>query len=76
MEKFERAKNLLSDDFFLEVVNTLKATQVDTIINSEYEDIDKRERAYQYIQMLDSFVSHITSISDDQKIKRMKWKIL
>jgi hypothetical protein len=39
MEKFELAKNLLSDEFFLEEMEALKQSELLNIVNSAPEDI-------------------------------------
>jgi hypothetical protein len=39
MEKFELAKNLLSDDFFLEEMEAMRQSELLNIVNSAPDDI-------------------------------------
>ena len=72
----ERAKTLLDDEFFQEVMDVLKKQQIDVIINSSENDCDLRENSYRNIRVLDLIVAHLQGIADSNKIKEKRWKIL
>ena len=76
MEKFELAKNLLSDEFFLEEMEALKQSELLNIVNSAPEDIEARELAYIKIHALQSIKGHFESIAATGQIVRKRWKIL
>ena len=76
MEKFEHAKNLLSDDFFLEEMEALKQSELLNIVNSAPEDIEARELAYLKIHALQSIKGHFESIAATGQIVKKRWKIL
>lgn len=76
MDKSERAATLLDDEFFQEIVTTLKNSEISAIINSNENDSDLRENSYKTIRVLDALVAHIQSIADNAKIKDKRWKIL
>ena len=76
MEKFELAKNLLSDDFFLEEMEALKQSELLNIVNSAPEDIEARELAYLKIHALQSIKGHFESIAATGQIVSKRWKIL
>ena len=76
MEKFELAKNLLSDDFFIEEMEALKQSELLNIVNSAPEDIEARELAYLKIHALQSIKGHFESIAATGQIVKKRWKIL
>ena len=76
MEKFELAKNLLSDEFFLEEMDALKQSELLNIVNSAPEDIEARELAYLKIHALQSIKGHFESIAATGLIVSKRYKIL
>jgi hypothetical protein len=72
----EWANNLLNDDFFLKVMNDLKNQQISVIINTNRDEVDEREAAYNHIKTLDLFVGHLQGIAAETKIQEKKWRIL
>lgn len=76
MEKFELAKNLLSDDFFIEELESIKQTELLNIVNSAPDDIKGRELAYLKIHALQSIKGHFESIAATGQIVKKRWKIL
>lgn len=75
MNQAERANHLVSDDFFKEQIAQLKQSCIDQIVNSNFEDIETREAAYQLIRGIDAVVNHFTSIAAQRQIDEKKWKI-
>jgi hypothetical protein len=70
------AANLLADDFFIQVLDDLKKQQISVIINTNRDEIDERESAYNHIKTLDLFVGHLQGIAAETKIQEKKWRIL
>jgi hypothetical protein len=74
--KAQWAKNLLSDDFFIEVTDNLKKQQISVIINTSGEESDKREYAYRHIKTIELITGHLEGLASETLIKEKKWKIL
>ena len=74
--KAQWAKNLLSDDFFIEVIDNLKKQQISVIINTNSSDIGVREDAYRHIKTIDLITGHLEGLASETLIKEKKWKIL
>jgi RNA binding exosome subunit len=72
----EWANNLLNDDFFKKVIDDLKNQQISVIINTNRDEVDERESAYNHIKTLDLFLGHLQGIAAETKIQEKKWKIL
>ena len=75
-QKAQWASNLLVDDFFVEVMNDLKNQQISVIINTNRDEVEEREAAYNHIKTLDLFLGHLQGIAAETKIQEKKWKIL
>jgi hypothetical protein len=71
----ERAKTLLGDEFFQNVVDKQKKLYIDNILNSSEEDIDVRERSIIKLRAIDEFVASIESISRDKDVDKKRLKI-
>jgi hypothetical protein len=74
--KAEWARNLLDDDFFKEVIDNLKKQQISVIINTNADEIDKREDAYRHIKTIDLITGHLEGMASETVIRDKKWKIL
>ncbi len=72
----EWANNLLKDDFFIKVMDDLKNQQISVIINTNRDEVDECESAYNHIKTLDLFIRHLQGIAAETKIQEKKWKIL
>jgi hypothetical protein len=71
----ERAKHLLEDDFFLDVVKQQQEAYISLILNSSDTDIDIRERVLQKYRALEEFVASIQSIADSRLMEKKRLKI-
>ena len=71
----ERAKRLLEDDFFLDVVKQQQEAYISLILNSSDTDIDIRERVLQKYRALEEFVASIQSIADSRLMEKKRLKI-
>ena len=70
------ARNLLDDDFFIEVIDNLKKEQISVIINTNMEESDRREDAYRHIKTIELITGHLEGLASETVIKEKKWKIL
>lgn len=76
MDRAQRAQLLITDDFFLEEIDKLKAGCTQQFENSRPEDYDIRESAYQRLKVINEIYSHFESIADGKQIEQKRWKIL
>jgi hypothetical protein len=76
MNKAERAKVLLTDDFFIELVENQKLLYKNNIFNSDENDIEIREKSLIKYRAIEELLSSIQAVADDKQIQAKKWKIL
>jgi hypothetical protein len=76
MNKSERARVLLSDEFFMGLVENQKLLYKNNIFNSAENDFDFRERSLVKLRAIEEFEASIQAIADDKQINAKKWKIL
>jgi hypothetical protein len=76
MNKSERARVFLTDDFFMELVENQKLLYKNNIFNSNEDDVDFRERSLVKLRAIEEFLSSIQAVADDKQIQAKKWKIL
>ncbi len=75
MNKAERAAVLLSDEFFMELVENQKLLYKNNIFNSSEDDVELREKSLVKYRAIEELLSSIQAIADDKQIKAKKWKI-
>jgi hypothetical protein len=76
MNKSERARVFLNDEFFMELVENQKLLYKNNIFNSLEDDIELREKSLIKYRAIEELLSSIQAIADDKQIKDKKWKIL
>ncbi len=76
MNKSERAKTLLGDEWFTGEIDSIRSTLMSVITNSDEMDIDIRERAYLKLRLLDEIMGHFSSIASEDQLVKKRWKIL
>lgn len=76
MNKSERAKTLLSDEWFTGEIDSIRSTLMSVITNSDEMDIDIRERAYLKLRLLDEIMGHFSAIASEDQLVKKRWKIL
>ena len=76
MNKPDRAKVLLSDEFFMELVENQKLLYKNNIFNSSEDDVELREKSLIKYRAIEELLASIQAIADDKQIKDKKWKIL
>jgi hypothetical protein len=76
MKKAERAKVLLTDDLFMELVENQKLLYKNNIFNSDENDIDVREKSLIKYRAIEELLASFQAVADDKQIQASKWKIL
>jgi hypothetical protein len=71
----ERAKALLKDEFFLDVVKTQQELYIGNILNSSETDVDLRERSLIKHRAIAEFIASLESIAAQTEIDKKRWKI-
>lgn len=72
----ERARILLQDEMFLNLVAKQKELYINNILNSEDDAVDVRERTLLKLRGLEEFIATIECIAKDEEFKGKRWKIL
>ena len=75
MDKTARAQNLLTDEFFTDVVKTQRELYIYNILNSQPNELEVRENAYIKIRALDEFVATLESLAVQPEVEKKRWKI-
>lgn len=76
MNKSERARVLLSDEFLMELVEKQKLLYKNNIFNSAEDDVEFREKSLTKYKAIEELLASIQAIADDKQIEAKKWKIL
>ena len=74
--KSERARAYLSDEFFLELVESQKVLYRNNIFDSNEFDVEVREKNFLKLKVMDEFIATIQALADDKQIAEKRWKIL
>ncbi len=75
MNKTDRAKIYLQDDFFLELLNAHKEVYKSYIFGSAEHDVEGRERALVKLRAIEEFEASIQSIADNSEIEKRRFKV-
>jgi hypothetical protein len=76
MNKAERARVLLTDDLFTELVENQKLLYKNNIFNSDENDFDIREKSLIKYRAIEELLASFQAVADDKQIQAKKWKIL
>jgi hypothetical protein len=76
MNRAERARVLLSDEFLMELVENQKLLYKNNIFNSAEDDVELREKSLTKYKAIEELLNSIQAIADDKQIQSKKWKIL
>jgi len=74
--KSERARAYLSDEFFIELVESQKSLYSSNIFGSNEYDVEVREKNFLKLKVMDEFIATIQALADDKQIAQKRWKIL
>jgi hypothetical protein len=73
--KSERARAYLSDEFFLELVESQKLLYSNNIFGSNEYDVEVREKNFLKLKVMDEFIATIQALADDKQIAEKRWRI-
>jgi hypothetical protein len=71
----ERARALLKDEFFQDVVKSQQELYIGNILNSSETDVDLRERSLIKHRAIAELVASLESIAAQTEIDKKRWKI-
>ena len=72
MNKAERAKGYLNDEFFTELYETQVEFYKSCIFNSHEDDIEGREKALVKLRAIQEFYASLQSIADQSEIDKKR----
>jgi hypothetical protein len=75
LNQAERARALLKDEFFLDVVKLQQELYIGNILNSSETDVDLRERSLIKHRAIAEFIASLESIAAQTEIDKKRWKI-
>lgn len=75
INKVDRAKIYLQDDFFVELLEAHKAVYKSYIFGSAEHDVEGRERALVKLRAIEEFEASIRSIADQGEIEKKRIKV-
>ena len=75
MNYAERARALLKDEFFQDVVKSQQELYIGNILNSSETDVDLRERSLIKHRAIAELVASLESIAAQTEIDKKRWKI-
>ena len=71
----DKLREILQDETFLNVVDDVIQSHMQSIIYSNNDESEMRERAYQRIKTTKELIDHMQSIVDSTKIEDAKWTL-
>jgi hypothetical protein len=74
MNKVDRAKQFLQDEFFIELLETQKEVYKSYIFGSNEDDVEGREKALVKLRAIEDFEASIRSIAQDSDIEKKRIK--
>ncbi len=75
MSPSDRAKNLLIDEFFSELLKAQKEVYKSFIFGSAEHDVEGRERALVKLRAIEEFEASIQSLAQDSEIEKKRFKV-
>jgi hypothetical protein len=75
MNKSDRAKIYLQDEFFMELINAHKDVYKSYIFGSAEHDVEGRERALVKLRAIEEFEASIRSIADQGEIEKKRIRV-
>lgn len=76
MDKSQWAENLLRDEWFQEMMQELRAAELNKFATSAYDDIASREQAYMQLRSLELVENYLEGLVAQKVIDAKKLKIL
>ena len=75
MNTTDRAKTLLGDEFFQELLQAQKESFKSYIFSSAEHDVEGRERALVKLKAIEEFEASIRSIAQNDEIEKKRFKV-
>ena len=75
MNKQERARNYLMDEFFIELLEAQKDLYKSYVFNSPEHDVEGRERALVKLRAIEDFEASLRSILQQADIDKKRFKV-
>jgi hypothetical protein len=72
MNKAERAKNYLMDEFFMELINAQKDLYKSYIFGSAEHDVEGREKALVKLKAIEEFEASLQSLVQQSEIDKRR----
>ena len=72
----QNIQNILNDDDFKEVLQSIIDVHMQTIINSNYSESEVREQTYHKIAAVNELIGTLEAIAAGQTIDKNRFKIL
>lgn len=76
MDKSQWAEHLQRDEWFQEMMQELRSTEINKFAMSGYEDTEQREQAYLRLRALEMIDNYLDGIIAQKTIEAKKLKIL
>ena len=76
MDKSAWAEHLLRDEWFQEMMEELRAVEINKFAMSNYSDTQVREDAYRQLRALESIENYLEGLSTQKLINERRLKIL
>tara|TARA_R110000824_G_scaffold6779_2_gene31344 strand:- start:310 stop:540 length:231 start_codon:yes stop_codon:yes gene_type:complete len=76
MDRQGEIKSVLNTESFLNEIEDMTKECFNDIANSNPEDTEARERAYNRIKAIENMMTRLQSVVDSDKIKDKSWTIL
>ena len=70
IELGEKARSVVENEVYREAFDTIRNRYIDALINTAEDDVQRRERAYTAIRMLEEVESHLLSMMDKGKLAK------
>jgi hypothetical protein len=70
IELSDKARSVVENEVYTEAFDTIRNRYIESLINTAEDDVQKRERAYTAIRMLDEVQSHLLSVMDKGKLAK------
>lgn len=70
IELGEKARSVVENEVYTEAFDTIRNRYIESLINTAEDDVQRRERAYTAIRMLDEVQSHLVSVMDKGKLAK------
>jgi hypothetical protein len=75
MNRAERARNYLNDEFFVELLEAQKDLYKSYVFNSPEHDVEGRERSLVKLRAIEDFEASLRSILQQEEIDKRRFKV-